>query len=708
MRKAVRIELSVVRAAKQYLELGIEPVPVQPRDKAAVHDWKTAPPVTAENVVSRFREGQNIGVRLGRRSGGLVDIDLDCDEAIKLAQSFLPSTGRIFGGASSRRAHWLYRSDLYESEETAALQYKHPVTKEMLIELRIGSDGHDAMTVIPPSIHKGTGENITWHEEGEIALVGGATLKVAVIKIAVGCLLLRSYPDEGGRHDFWVTVDGYLTRAGWSKGERRELIEIVAAAAGDDESKDRVRVGDRTEEKLDRNAKVRGLPAMRILLGKEIADKIDEWLRPNRREGAFSDVTKDGHPRATFPNTVVAIGLLGVKCRYDLLKLECIVKGAGLGDDQGRASDVVLLRLRELIHDRFKFDPKTDAVKDAVFLLANRDKFNPVRDYLDALEWDGVPRIDTWLTTYGGAEDMPFVRAVGAILLTAMVRRVRQPGCKFDEIVVLEGEQGTERSTALSVLAVRPEWFTDSVRLNMKDKEVIEQLQGKWIVEIAELGGMKKAEVEHVKALASRTRDRARLSYDKLTTEAPRQCVFIATTNESEYLRDQTGNRRFWPVRCVKFDLKMLMRDRDQLLAEAAVREAAGASIRLPEELWATAAEQQQERTIEEPWVATLVDLLKDEYGNLLEGKIRINDLWTILGVQPGRQNQTHNQRLGVAMKEVGWSRDRLRFDRKRDYCYVRGDGPKDELKQIYVERFEGQLRISYNKPPDYSEYPNY
>ena len=274
--------------------------------------------------------------------------------------------------------------------------------------------------------------------------------------------------------------------------------------------------------------------------------------------------------------------------------------------------------------------------------------------------------------------------------------------------MVLEGEQGTDRSTALSVLAIRPEWFTDSLRLNMRDKEVIEQLQGKWIVEIAELGGMKKAEVEHVKALASRRSDRARLSYDKLTTEAPRQCVFIATTNESEYLRDQTGNRRFWPVRCVKFDLKMLMRDRDQVLAEAAARESAGASIRLPEELWGEAAEQQQERTIEEPWVATLVDALKDEEGSPLEGKIRINDLWTILGVQPGHQNQTHNQRLGVAMKEAGWSRDRLRFDGKRDYCYVRGVGPKDELKQIYVERFEGRLRISYDKPPDYSEYPTY
>ena len=357
------------------------------RDKAAVYDWKTAPAVTVENVVSRFREGQNIGVRLGRRSGGLIDTDLDCDEALKLAPSFLPATGRIFGRASSKRAHWLYRSDLYESEDTAAVQYKHPVTKETLIELRIGADGedHDAMTVVPPSIHKETGENIVWHEEGEITRVDGARLRQAVIKIAVACLILRCYPDEGGRHDFWGTIDGYLTRAGWSNGEREEFVEAVAAAAGDDEIKDRVRVGDRTKEKLDRNAKVRGLPALRKL-GKEVAYQIHEWLRPGARAGAFSDVTNNGHPRATFPNTVVAIGLLGVKCRYDLLKLECMVEGEALDDDQGRATDVVLLRLRESIHDRFKFDPKSDAVKDAVFLLSNRNKFTPVIDYLGGLQ----------------------------------------------------------------------------------------------------------------------------------------------------------------------------------------------------------------------------------------------------------------------------------------------------------------------------------
>src|SRR5262252_1097064 len=290
--KATRVaELAIVRAAKQYIELGIEPVPVYPRDKAAVVDWKIAPPITRENVVNRFREGQNIGVRLGRRSAGLADVDLDCDEALRLAPMFLPPTSRISGRASSQRAHWFYRSDLHQNEDTAALTFKHPGTNEMLVELRIGADGedHDAMTVVPPSIHSKTGENIVWYEEGDIAWVDGATLKLAVTKIAVGCMVLRYYPDEGGRHGFWLVVDGCLTRAGWSKEERKEFIEAVATVAGDDEVKDRVRVGDRTENKQ----KVPGLPALRKVLGKEVADRIDEWLGSDRRAHPFPD---DGRP----------------------------------------------------------------------------------------------------------------------------------------------------------------------------------------------------------------------------------------------------------------------------------------------------------------------------------------------------------------------------------------------------------------------------
>ena len=170
-------------------------------------------------------------------------------------------------------------------------------------------------------------------------------------------------------------------------------------------------------------------------------------------------------------------------------------------------------------------------------------------EYLDRLTWDGVSRLDKWLSTYAGVESTEYTDAIGALMLIAAVRRIRHPGCKFDEMPVLESDQGKEKSTALRIMAVNDDWFSDDVPLNDDGKRVIEALRGRWFVEAAELNGMRKGEVEHLKAFLSRSEDRARMSYDCLCTEVKRQCVIIGTTNSSEYLRDSTGNRRFWPVK---------------------------------------------------------------------------------------------------------------------------------------------------------------
>jgi predicted P-loop ATPase len=140
---------------------------------------------------------------------------------------------------------------------------------------------------------------------------------------------------------------------------------------------------------------------------------------------------------------------------------------------------------------------------------------------------------------------------VGRLWLVAAVRRIREPGCKFDEMLVLESPtQGLDKSSALAALAVKDDWFTDQLPLNADDKKVIETLAGRWIVEAAEL-----------KAFLSQRIDRARMSYGRLVTEVPRQCVIVGTTNDDAYLRDSTGNRRFWPVKIDRFDLAALRRD---------------------------------------------------------------------------------------------------------------------------------------------------
>lgn len=188
--------------------------------------------------------------------------------------------------------------------------------------------------------------------------------------------------------------------------------------------------------------------------------------------------------------------------------------------------------------------------KDAVVAVAAERAYHPVRDYLEGLpDWDGVPRVDTLLTDYFGAADNSYTRAVSRKSLAAAVARVYHPGTKFDSVPILNGPQGIGKSTFYARLAGG--WFSDSLTLtDMKDKSGPEKLQGYWILELGELAGMRKADIETVKSFISRVDDKYRASYGVNVESHPRQCVIVGTTNaEAGFLRDITGNRRFWPVR---------------------------------------------------------------------------------------------------------------------------------------------------------------
>src|SRR5262249_36306930 len=160
-----------------------------------------------------------------------------------------------------------------------------------------------------------------------------------------------------------------------------------------------------------------------------------------------------------------------------------------------------------------------------------------------------------------------------------------------------------------------------------------------WFVEAADMSGMRKADVEHLKALLSRQVDRARMAYGRITIEYPRQFIIVGTTNSAIYLKDVTGNRRFWPVKVKQFDIATLRRDRDQLWAEASVREAEGASIRLAPALWVAAGEQQAERTVNDPWLDILTEVLGD-----LKGKLLNIDAWKIINLNDSHRTQAHNE----------------------------------------------------------------
>lgn len=323
---------------------------------------------------------------------------------------------------------------------------------------------------------------------------------------------------------------------------------------------------------------------------------------------------------------------------------------------QGNLSDDACSALRHMVIERFGFDPGKEPTRDAAETLAIENATHPIRDYLNNLRWDGVSRLGCWMTTYLGADDTPLNATIGRIVLIAAVRRVRQPGVKFDTILVLEGEQGVGKSTAIGILA-GSENFSDQNILTLDPKAQMELLEGVWIYELCELEGLSRAETSKVKAFASRSVDQGRPAYGRFKETRPRQVVFIGTTNEDKYLRDMTGNRRFWPVKVGQIDLEALERDRDQLFAEAADYEEKGESLVLAQSLWPAAQSEQQARLEDDPWTDILSNLHPSNLDQVA-GMVRVPSSFLLefpLMLEPNRQQQFHAKRLATVMRQLGW-----------------------------------------------------
>ncbi|EEU7573032.1 VapE domain-containing protein [Listeria innocua] len=264
--------------------------------------------------------------------------------------------------------------------------------------------------------------------------------------------------------------------------------------------------------------------------------------------------------------------------------------------------------------------------KDAILAVAAERSYHPIKEYLDHLpEWDGTDRVETLLIDYFNATDNSYTRAVTRKMMVAAVARIVHPGTKFDSVLILNGPQGIGKSTFFAKLA--GDWFSDSLTLtDMKDKAGPEKLQGYWILELGELAGMRKTDVEVVKSFISRSDDKYRASYGVNVESHPRQCIIVGSTNaESGFLRDITGNRRFWPVR-ISGDGKrkawqMSVYDVEQIWAETLVLYAKGEKLYLEGSDVELATNEQadaMESDEREGLVRTYLDtLLPDDWNDL-------------------------------------------------------------------------------------------
>lgn len=313
---------------------------------------------------------------------------------------------------------------------------------------------------------------------------------------------------------------------------------------------------------------------------------------------------------------------------------------------------------------RWKLDAGDDLVARAVRAVAARQRVHPLRDRLNSLRWDGVARVDTWLTTYLGADDSAVHRAIGAKWVLSAVARAFNPGCKVDGVLILEGVQGRGKSTALRILSLG--YFADELA-DIGGKDAAMQLQGAWIHEFAELDAIGKAEASRVKSFITRSTDRFRPPWGRHVVELPRQCVFAGTVNHDDYLKDETGGRRFLPVRISQLNLPALTRDVEQLWAEAVIRYRNGERTYITDDaLNALLRDHTNERYQADAW-----HVVVEEYAQVRES-VSVQECLEHVGVKRDRWTQADANRIARCLKALGYARRRVRVQKRLEWRYFR------------------------------------
>ncbi|MGO2287698.1 VapE domain-containing protein [Pseudomonas lundensis] len=334
-----------------------------------------------------------------------------------------------------------------------------------------------------------------------------------------------------------------------------------------------------------------------------------------------------------------------------IVKLRTPPYGGGTGD----WGDIDDIRVMKWLAQQYNLRVKASSVIEAVSVVAHDHSFHPVRNYLNNLEWDRVPRLDTWLNTVMGVAQSGYSAKVGKRWMISAVARVMRPGCKADSVMILEGGQGEGKSTAMSILG--GDWFMDTP-FALGDKDGFQAIRGKWIIELGELDSFNKAESTKAKQFFSASTDTYRESYGRRTNDVPRQCVFVGTTNQDEYLKDATGNRRYWPVACTKVDLEQLREIRDQLWAEAMFCYEAGEIWWVNRDETAMFSEAQDERFVVDEWEGPILNWLEEsQIGETTSGS---EVLASALKLDFGHWGKPEQMRVGAIMHRLGWRRVRL------------------------------------------------
>lgn len=580
----------------------------------------------------------------------LVDVDFDYPGGKEAIAVFLVNTGFAFG-RGGRVTHALYTMPQPFTTET----FIDPIDKKHLVQLRgLTRKGTPCQSMIPPSIHP-DGDILEHSANGPIA--HAADIRDRIARYATYCLLHKHFGHREITHDVRLAIAGFLLKdCHLNEDDVTSILLLLVKATGND-VKDVAGPVRTTADKIRNNEPVAGREVIIEALdkGDRIVTRIQKWL-VGQANGTnlrgFSTNPRGEIVANSQANILYALELLDIELSYDAFAQKPMVSrdGGALEYMDDHLRNNMWLDIRK----QFRFRPPNEDFDIVIKTHARNNSYHPVKQYLASLTWDGIERLDTWLIEYGGAADNDYVRAIGRIVLVAAVRRIMRPGCKFDELLVLESKQGQFKSTALRALCPQDEWFSDDLPLNVDSKQVIERTGGKWLIEASELSGYQRSRIEHLKSFLSRQVDGpVRLAYDRLPTVGRRQFIIVGTTNAEIYLKDTTGNRRFWPVKVGKFNIEKLLSDRDQLWAEAAHREASGESIRLSPHLYNAAAKQQNRRRVLDPWEPYIAKLVEDQD---VEYRLTPEDIWATLDVfHISQVTPAEQERVNAIMYSLGF-----------------------------------------------------
>lgn len=421
---------------------------------------------------------------------------------------------------------------------------------------------------------------------------------------------------------------------------------------------------------------------MRRFENQPIIKKLNPEKAAKQKENLDEDLNKvlpdldgNGKPKPSLRNMVHILeewmggGLIGFN---EFSGRPYFLKDTPYGGVKGKeVADHDDLALKHYTACHYRFEPTGVLCFEAHQLVARKHRYHPVKDYLEGLEWDGEERLDGWLeSAFRASAPNEYLCAVSRKVLVAAVARIYQPGCKFDYVTVLEGLQGKGKSMSLGILA-SPSWFTDGLG-DIHNKDVVDQMTGKWVIELSELASIRGKENEHIKSFLTRQVDRVRMSYGRRSEDYPRQSIFIGSTNSSEYFTDETGNRRYWPVKVGRADRRWILENRDQLWAEALVRYRLGEKLYLPTDLEKVAAKEQEKRFEVDVWEEEIRGITEKD----AEGTFVTTELWRAINIDRAADFPSMNdcKRIGKIMQRLKYRKSAKRVDGVLTKCWTKSN----------------------------------